>query len=424
MTSGISPLERAQVVADKISIETARRVMLKAQGLDHAPDQPATKADVRETIRRMGQLQIDTIHVVRRSPYLVLWGRLGDYPPEWLDELLAEGALFEYWAHAMCFLPIEDYPLHRRRMLDAMQNRGLMARWAMDWSQEHPEAMERVRARLREGGGVRSIEFESNNRPPGGWWNWKEEKNALEALLFTGEVMIARRQNFQRVYDLRERVLPDWDDANTPSSEGMRRTLILRTVRALGIALPEWVPDYFRQLKKGITQQLAALAEDGLLLRVEVEGFENPTYVHADQTWLVEEAASSNGEPTLTTLLSPFDPLVWDRQRTRRLFNFDYTLECYTPATKRRYGYFTLPILQRGRIIGRLDPKAHRAQGVFEVKALHLEADIPPSEELASDLAGALRRLAAWHGTPELVVRQSDPPELAELISRLDARTS
>jgi len=220
------------------------------------------------------------------------------------------------------------------------------------------------------------------------------------------------------VYDLRERVLPGWDDANTPASEEMRRALILKTVQALGITLAEWAPDYFRQLKKGISQQLEMLAAEGVLLRVWVEGFENPAYVHAGQSNLLEEATSGNDESTLTTLLSPFDPLVWDRQRARELFNFDYTIECYTPATKRRYGYFTLPILQRGRIIGRLDPKAHRAKGVFEVKALHLEAGVMPSEELAADLAGALHRLATWHGTPELVVLQSHPPELRELILR------
>ncbi len=392
--------------------------MLKAQRLDRPPERPATQADVRQAIQRMGELQIDTIHVVNRSPYLALWSRLGNYPPEWLDELLAEGALFEYWAHAMCFLPIEDYPLHRRRMLDAMQDHGRLAKWEMDWIRDNPEVVERVRTHLRENGAVRSIEFESKSRPPGGWWNWKEEKNALEALLTTGEVMIARRQNFQRVYDLRERVLPGWDDANTPSSEEMRRALTLKTAQALGITRAGWVPDYFRQLKKGISQQLESLADEGMLLRVWVEGLEDQAYVHAGQSNLLEEATSGNDESTLTTLLSPFDPLVWDRQRALQLFNFDYRIECYTPASKRRYGYFTLPILQRGRIIGRLDPKAHRAQGVFEVKALHLEAGVLPSEELAADLAGVLHRLATWHGTPELVLRQSDPPELRELVLR------
>jgi uncharacterized protein YcaQ len=358
----------------------------------------------------MGLLQIDTIHVVARSPYLVLWGRLGDVRPQWLDELLAEGALFEYWAHAMCFLPIEDYPLYRRRMFDAMRARVGPMKWALKWSREHPAVIRRVRSHLRNNGAVRSAEFESGHRPRGGWWDWKEEKDALEALFLTGEVMIARRQNFQRVYDLRERIMPGWDDALNPSSEELGRILTLRTVRALGIALAAWVPDYFRQPKKGMAQQLEALAAEGLLLRVGVEGFEAPGYVHPDRIALLEAAASARQRPTLTTLISPFDPLVWDRQRARDLFDFNYMIECYTPASRRRYGYFTLPILHRGRLIGRLDPKAHRSEGVFEIKSIHLEPGIVPSDEMASDLAAALHRLADWHGTPDLVVRRSNPP--------------
>jgi uncharacterized protein YcaQ len=403
-------------MTDKISIQMARNVMLAAQGLGQSPDRPAVKADVFEAIRRMHLLQIDTIHVVARSPYLVLWSRLGDYQPEWLDELLAEGALFEYWAHAMCFLPIADYPLYRRRMLDAIQDKGWPVGWAVEWSKEHPEVMEQVRSHLRENGAVRSIEFENKNHSSGGWWNWKEEKEALEAMLLTGEVMIARRQNFQRVYELRERLLPDWQDDAVPSSEEFRRTLALRSVSALGVAFSAWVPDYFRLPKKGMPERLEMLAQEGRLRRVEVEGFEGSAYIHPDRVDLVEKAASGGLELTLTTLLSPFDPLVWDRQRARELFDFDYTIECYTPAAKRRYGYFTLPILHRGQLVGRLDPKAHRAQGVFEIKALYLEPGVPVSEELVAGLAAALHRLAAWHGTPEIVARRSDPPEVAALL--------
>jgi uncharacterized protein YcaQ len=148
-----------------------------------------------------------------------------------------------------------------------------------------------------------------------------------------------------------------------------------------------------------------------------VGGYKGFAYIHPERLNLLEEATSSNHEPTLTTLLSPFDPLVWDRQRARELFDFDYTIECYTPAAKRRYGYFTLPILHRGRLIGRLDPKAHRAQGIFEIKALHLEPGVPVNAELVADLAAASRRLAAWHGTPDLVIRHTNPPELAPLLS-------
>lgn len=400
----------------KLSIQMARNVMLAAQGLDRSPHQPAVKADVLEMIRRMWLLQIDTINIVARSPYLVLWSRLGDYQPAWLDEWLAEGSLFEYWAHAMCLIPIEDYPLYRRRMLDAIQNKDWPIKWAVKWSQEHPEVIERVRTHLRENGAVRSAEFENTSHIPGGWWNWKEEKNALEAMLMTGEVMIARRQNFQRVYKLREHILPNWDDAILPSSAELQRTLALRAVRALGIAFPAWVPDYFRLPKKGMPKQLEDLAREGLLLRVEVERFEGSAYVHPDRSDLIKNAAAGELEPVLTTLLSPFDPLVWDRDRAHELFEFDYKIECYTPAAKRRYGYFTLPILHRGRLIGRLDPKAHRAQRVFEIKALHMEPDVPLDEQLVADLAAALHRLADWHATPELVVRRSDPPELAPLL--------
>lgn len=403
-------------MTDKISLQMARNVMLAAQGLDRSPDQPAVKADVLEAVRRMYLLQIDTIHVVARSPYLVLWSRLGDYEPEWLDELLAEGALFEYWAHAACFLPIEDYPLYRRRMLDAINHKGWPMKWAVQWSQENPDIIQRVRTHLQENGAVRSADFENKNHSSGGWWNWKEEKDALEAMLFTGEVMVARRQNFQRVYDLRERVLLSWEETAVPSSDELSRTLALRTVSALGVAFPAWVPDYFREPKRGMPERLQMLAEEGLLLRVEVEGFEGLAYVHPGRIGLIEEAASGTLEPRLTTLLSPFDPLVWDRNRAHELFDFDYRIECYTPAAKRRYGYFTLPILHCGQLVGRLDPKAHRAQGIFEIKALHLEPGVPVSEELVADLAAVLRRLAAWHGTPDLVIRQSDPPQVAVLL--------
>jgi uncharacterized protein YcaQ len=401
-------------VIESITIPQARQMMVAAQGLAHAPDRAASRQDVLDAIRRMGQLQIDTIHVVARSPYLVLWSRLGDYPPEWLEESLSEKFLFEYWAHAMCFLPMDDYPIHRRRMLDAIQNRRGPARWAVDYIQKNPEPIERVRAHLSENGAVRSVEFETKNKPPGGWWNWKEEKNALEALFFTGEVMISRRQKFQRVYDLRKRVLPDWNDTDAASSEEMKRELVLKSVRALGVTRLNWVADYFRQLKTGLPALLENLAAEGKIQKLNVKGFEDPFYIHPDNLQYVGEALSGTGAPTLTTLLSPFDPLVWDRQRARELFDFDYTIECYTPAAKRRYGYFTLPILHRGRLVGRLDPKAHRAQGIFEVKTLHLEPGVEPDEDLITSLAAVLRRLAAWHGTPELVVRWSEPAGVAE----------
>lgn len=396
-----------------ISPETVRRAMLSAQGLLEPPAAPATREGVLAAIRRMGALQIDTIHIVARSPYLVLWSRLGQYEPAWLDELLAEGALFEYWAHAACFLPIEDYGLFRRRMLSQRVAKDS----AYQWARAHPDLVDAVRERVRAEGPLRVADFDGRGGG-GGWWDHKPAKGALECLFDLGELMIARRENFHRVYDLSERVLPGWDDARTPDADAVRRELLLRAARHLGAAPARWLPDYFRQKdKRACLSALAELVAAGALVEVQVDGWDEPALVHPDTMALIERAESGGLAPTYTTLLSPFDPLVWDRDRAHALFDFFYRIEVYTPAAKRTYGYFTLPILRRGRLIGRLDPKAHRAQGVFEVKAVHLEPWAQPDAQLAADLAGAIRACAAWHGTPEVVIGQTDPPELAKLIA-------
>jgi uncharacterized protein YcaQ len=399
----------------RLSLAAARTLMLAAQGLDRRPQRPAKKADVLQTIRRMGVLQIDTIHIVARSPYLVLWSRLGDYQPGWLDELLAERKLFEYWAHEACFLPIEDYPLYRHRMLGAAT---MGWKYAREWTEQNREALERVLAHVRENGEVRSADFERTDDSDGKWWGWKTEKRALESLFTSGDLMIVRRHNFQRIYDLRERVLPGWDDADLPPQDDVRRVQALKAVRALGVTTARWVADYFRTRKTETSALVKALAAEGALRRAEVDGWAEDAYIHPDNAGLAESASAGELSPELTTLLSPFDPLVWDRARALAMFGFDYRIECYTPAPKRRYGYFTLPILRRGELIGRLDPKAHRKEGRFEVKALHLETGVPVTGELAADVAGALRECAAWHGTPAVDVRWSDPPELAALVQR------
>ncbi|HEU0055515.1 MAG TPA: crosslink repair DNA glycosylase YcaQ family protein [Longimicrobium sp.] len=405
----------------KLTPSAARALLLAAQGLDRRPRRRATKADVLATIRRMGVLQIDTISVVARSPYLVLWSRLGAYDPRWLDALLAEGKLFEYWAHEACFLPIEDYPFFRHRMLDP---RSMGWKYSHGWIEKHPEQAARVLAHIREHGPTRSADFERTDGKGGGWWGWKPEKRALESLFTAGELMIARREGFQRVYDLRERVLPDWRDADVPSREEARRALALRSVRALGVARAKWVADYYRLEKKPTPDLVRRLAADGELVTVEVEGWKDPGYVHPDHLPLAEAAAAGEIRPTLTTLLSPFDPIVWDRSRGSELFGFDYRLECYTPAPKRVHGYYTLPILHRGALVGRLDPKAHRKEGIFEVKALYLEPGVRVTRTLAGELARALRECAAWHGTPEVVVRRSAPPGFATQLSDALAATA
>jgi uncharacterized protein YcaQ len=388
-------------------VEAARELLLAAQGLSSVPKR-ATKDDVRRIIRRMGVLQIDSISVVARSPYLVLWSRLGSYKPRWLDELLAEGAIFEYWSHAACFIPIEDYGLYRRLMIEGGEK-------TRTWMRAHTQAIEHVMERINEHGPVRAAEFARTEGRAGGWWEWKPEKRALEHLFAAGELMISHRENFHRVYDLRERVLanalPDWEDALAPNEQEVRRALALKAVRALGVAVARWVPDYFRMPKKGVAGLLEELADEGSLLRARIE--DEPAYVHPDNAGSAEKILSGGLRSYVTTLLSPFDPVVWDRARALELFGFDYKIEVYTPAARRRYGYYSLPILHDGALVGRLDAKAHRKQGMFEVKAIHLESGVPVSEDLTAGIAGALRDCAGWHATPEVVVRRSDPPELA-----------
>jgi len=405
----------------KFSLASARALLLAAQGLAATPERPATKGDVLECVRRMGVLQIDSIAVVARSPYLVLWSRLGSYETRWLDELLAEGDLFEYWSHAACFIPVEDYGLYRRFMLGGGEK-------SRAWFQAHPEEVRRVLERVREGGPVRSAEFARTGGRAGGWWEWKPEKRALEHLFAAGELMISRRDpNFHRVYDLRERVLqralPGWEDASAPSYTEVQRALALKAVEALGVAVARWVPDYFRLRKKGIAGLLAELADEGALLRAWIE--DEPAYVHPEHTGLAEAVISGEMDSSVTTLLSPFDPVVWDRTRASELFGFEYRIEVYTPAARRRYGYYSLPILHRGALVGRLDAKAHRKEGLFEVRALHLEPGVPPTEDLIAGLGGALRRCAAWHATPEVCVRRSDPGGLAgPLLAAVEADTA
>jgi uncharacterized protein YcaQ len=391
-----------------LTLSAARALHLAAQGMLQPRRARATKDDVLAAIRRMGVLQIDTISVVARSPYLVLWSRLGNYDPAWLDQLLAEGKLFEYWAHEACFIPVEDYGLYRHRMLDTAP---LGWKSGASWMRGHAEQVERVLEHIRVKGPARAADFERVDGKGGGWWEWKPEKRSLEALFTAGKLMVARRQNFHRVYDLAERVLPGWDDSRAPAMDTVRREFALRAVKALGLAKAAWIPDYHRTRPPHLAAQ--ALADEGLLLRARVEGWKEPVFVHPEHAGLLASAAQGSLNPTVTTLLSPFDPIVWDRWRALELFGFDYRLECYTPLEKRQYGYFTLPVLRRGQLIGRIDAKAHRAAGLFELKSVVLEPGVRLSERLLCDIAAAVARCAQWHGCAAVEVTHAVPGAVA-----------
>ena len=404
----------------KLSLQQARNLHLAAQGLLVPARARATRKAVRAAIERMRLLQIDTIHVVARSPYLVLFSRLGDYEPRWLDEALAHADIFECWAHEACFAPIGDLGLHRHP--SPIRTGHWAHKSAARMQREHRAEVAALIEHVRANGAVKSSDFERQIKGVGGWWNRSNEKRWLEAGFVLGELMIARRENFHRVYDLSERVLARvashvaGDLSIVPSSAEMQREFVLGAVRALGLTQARWINDYFRSGNRLKDADLAALVDSGELLRVEVTGWDAPAYVHADHRDACLAASRGRLRATHTTLLSPFDPVVWDRERATMLFGFDYRLECYTPAPKRIYGYYVLPILHRGRLVGRLDAKAHRAEGTFEVKAFYLEDGVVVDAPLIDGIAEAIRDCAEWHATPQVRIEHCEPRAVKRLL--------
>jgi uncharacterized protein len=399
----------------------ARLLQLAAQGLLLRPRGRPAKADVVAVINRMRLLQIDSINVVARSPYMVLYSRLGAYPLAWLEELLADGALVETWAHEACFVTSDDYPMHAG--FRSERSHHWAYRHAARMHAEHREGMDALLEKIRVDGPMRAADFERTGEgKSGGWWGWKPEKRWLEAWFALGDLMVLRRENFQRVYDLAGRVRKELPTGDVPtgdlSVEALRERFMALSVAALGVAPARQIADYFR-LKPRVTDAgLASLLSTGELIRVTVTGWEWPAYIHRDHAGLAGRAAAGKLRATHTTLLSPFDPLIWDRDRASAVFDFDYTLECYTPAPRRRYGYYVLPILHRGRLVGRLDAKAHRADGLFEVKGLWLEPGVEADEVLVAALAGAIAECARWHGTPRVDIVRSEPKSLAAALRR------
>lgn len=382
-----------------LSLHAARCLHLAAQGLLKKPRRRAQPDDILRTIRQMSLLQIDTINIVARSPYLVLFSRLGNYPPSWLDEALSRGELMEYWAHEACFLPRSDFSLVRHRML-APENMGW--KYRQTWMEENVEEIEQLMAHIREQGPVRSADFTHSAKGSSGWWEWKPHKRHLEGLFTAGKVMVVERRNFQRVYDLTSRVLPEWDDTRDAlSQDAAEEVMLLNSARSLGIFRPQWLADYYRLRQPKSAALLARWQEQNQIVPVEVETL-GQLWLHTDLLPLLPAAQEGKLNATHSAVLSPFDPVVWDRKRAEQLFNFSYRLECYTPAPKRKYGYFVLPLLHRGRLVGRMDCKMHRKAGVLEIISLWLEAGESVSRTLEQGLQSAIDDFARWQGASRI----------------------
>ena len=387
-----------------LSAKQARRLALAAQGFGRPrPNGRMDARHVRRVIDDVGLLQLDSVNVFLRSHYMPLFSRLGPYPREALDRLAwhedASGKtrrarrrdLFEYWGHEASLLPVELQPLLRWRMAraDSLAWKGVRRIAA-----EQPQLLEFVLGEVRERGPLRASDLvpRGHRRTPGEMWSWSEEKTALEYLFFSGQLCAARRVNFERLYDLPERVLPPAVlEAPTPSQEEAQRQLLLVAAKRLGVATEPDLGDSFRLPRGESKARVAELAEDGGLVPVAVEGWGQPGYVTPERPAGLRRVASARA------LLTPFDSLVWARERTERLFSFRYRIEIYVPAPKRVYGYYVLPFLLGDRLVARVDLKSDRQAGVLRVRGAFAESHTDQSHA-AKELAEELRLLSEWLG--------------------------
>jgi hypothetical protein len=378
------------VARAELSLEQARRVAIAAQAFGPRSEAAPGAAVLMRAIRRLGALQIDSVNVLVRSHYLPLFSRLGPYSRPLFERLAYGGArrtLFEYWGHEASLLPLELYPLFEWRRERARSGEGTWGSIARV-AREQPELVRAVERQIEERGPLGAGDLDGYRRTGEPWWGWNDHKRAIEYLFWSGRVTTATRRNFERIYDLVERVLPSELLARRAGdAAGQRRELVRIAAAALGVAGERDLRDYFRLSPADGRAAARELVEAGELLPVRLEGAREPYYLSKDARVprSIEAAA----------LLSPFDSLIWERRRTEALFGFRFRLEIYTPAHKRVHGYYVLPFLLNDRIVARVDLKSDRAAAALQVRALHVEPGVSRRSAL-TPLRAELERLAAW----------------------------
>jgi uncharacterized protein YcaQ len=387
---------------ERIGRQRARRIALAAQGFgQRRPNQSVSAAEIRAVINRLGLLQLDSVNVFCRSHYMPIFSRLGAYDRSELDRMAMHTAaaghreLVEYWGHQASLLPIDLYPLLRWRMqrvdLEAWKSLVEIAR-------SQPALIAQTQQLVSDHGPIRASATGGRRpaRQPGEMWNWHEGKQALEYLFYAGRVSAAGRINFERLYDLPERVLPSAIlDEPSPSETDAQRQLVRIAAQALGVATEPDLGDYFRLTRADSRTRVAELVAADELIPVTVDGWSAPAYL-----W---PAADQRGQLNARALLSPFDSLIWTRQRTERLFDFVYRVEIYTPAAKRVYGYYVLPFLLGDELVARVDLKSDRQRGALLVQGAFHEPDVD-IDHVAGELAVALRDAAGWLGLDDIVL--------------------
>jgi len=381
-----------------LSLTQARRIALAAQGFGRPLPRRPGATTLRATAERLGLFQIDSVNVLTRAHYLPAFARLGSYDRGLLERdawgPLRHRRLFEYWAHEASLLPLDLHPLLRWRMARAERGETGYLRLRRFAGDDRPRAMT-VLERIAAEGPLTAADFE-NGTGRSGWWEWSDVKNALEWLFWSGRITTAtRRGSFARVYDLTERVLPaDTLALPTPSAEEAQTALVERAARAFGVATAADLRDYYRLRPEEGDHSIATLAEAGVLLPVRVEGWSQRAWLHRD--------AAAPQRVRGAALLAPFDPLVWERGRTERLFGFRYRIEIYVPRERRQHGYYVLPFLLDEALVARVDLKADRVAGVLAAPRVTLEPGAPP--DTMPRLLAELERMAAWLGLERVVL--------------------
>ncbi len=362
-----------------MSPEALIKLSLQQQGLLQAN---RGKAGTLQTISQLGYVQIDSINVVERAHHHVLHNRVSDYQPQWLASLLAEKQIFEYWSHAAAYLPMTDFrfSLYRKQQLAAGKKHWFAA--------DHQE-MRQVRAKLRAEGPLKAGDFEKSQHKNGSWWDWQPAKQALEQLYMQGELMVVRRDNFQKVYDFTENVLPPHVDTKTPTTQEYAEYLISKYLQSHAFGTVAQISYLRPEMKKPVQQQLLLMQEDGALA----------SFTHCDHRYFWQPALVTDlKKSSKLQLLNPFDNFVIQRQRLQHWLNFDYQIEVYVPAAKRKIGYYSLPILYLDRLVGQLDVKADRQHRVLLLQHLLFSPEVKLTSRLAKALQNALQAYAKFNG--------------------------
>ena len=374
---------------DSLSVADARALALAAQGFDTArPKTKATQRHVDALISRLGVIQIDSVNVLVRSQELPLFSRLGNHNRNAIPKATEQQKIFEYWGHEAAHLPVEIHPLFRWKM--EVARLGKAKHWGLtSFYDDNKAFVKRMLKHVEKNGPTTSRELSTRSEKKGTWWDWDEAKVALEYLFLTGQLMSrGRGTDFARIYDTPERVLPeDVLNAPTPSEHDARKQLLVRSAIAQGVATASDLADYYRQKPATVKPLIAELVEEGELRVVAVDGWTEKAFIH--------RGAKLPKQLHATALLSPFDSLVWCRPRNERLFNFHYRIEIYTPKEKRKFGYYVLPFMMNGEMVGRVDLKADRANSKLLVHSVHTEKGVKRST-INDALNNELRTMASW----------------------------